>query len=147
MCYFIWFNKHCNLIFTPSPAGSWANYLYVHQFQAPKPDQICQKVTRHHYSLKTQNVWRRSLIISEDINVLALNANKFILILSGHFHYCDNESDATKVPLFHRIQDRAFCFLLIVSSCESVCATAGSIAEQLSLLAWKASDKSEKLPG
>ena len=51
-----------------------------------------------------------TFLIHEDINVLALNANKFILILSGHFHYCDNESDTTKDPLFQRIQGRAFCF-------------------------------------
>ena len=41
-----------------------------------------------------------TFLIHEDINVLALNANKFILIFSGHFRYCENESDATKVPLF-----------------------------------------------
>lgn len=74
-----------------------------------------------------------TFLIHEDINVLALNANKFILILSGHFHYCDKESDATKVPLFQGIQ--AALSALIVSSCESVCATAGSIAEQSNLLA------------
>ena len=51
-----------------------------------------------------------TFLIHEDINVLALNANKFILIFSGHFRYCENESDATKVPLFQRIQGQAFCF-------------------------------------
>ena len=51
-----------------------------------------------------------TFLIHEDINVLALNANKFILILSGHFHYCDNKSDATKVPLFQGIQGSPFCF-------------------------------------
>ena len=51
-----------------------------------------------------------TFLIHEDINVLALNANKFILIFSGHFRFCENESDATKVPLFQRIQGKAFCF-------------------------------------
>ena len=56
--------------------------------------------------------------------------------------------------LLHRLQGGEEIILLFIlfdssisSSCESVCATAGSSAEQLNLLAWKASGRSRKLPG